>query len=89
MNYAENQFTQFLHKHPYQECVRCVMNTSDPWISFNDEGVCNHCEAFDRHEERMGPAEDRLAALENMTNDLKKRGRGRDYDCIMGLSGGG
>ena len=33
-------------KRPYQICVRCVMDTTDPWIEFNSKGVCNHCEAY-------------------------------------------
>src|SRR3954470_7627760 len=31
---------------PYQICVRCVMDTSDPEITFDDHGVCNHCLGF-------------------------------------------
>ncbi|MBM3491317.1 MAG: hypothetical protein FJX68_12880, partial [Alphaproteobacteria bacterium] len=42
---------------PYQVCVRCVMDTSDPAIAFDERGVCNHCRghaaprAFDRAHE--------------------------------------
>ena len=28
---------------PYQICVRCVMDTSDPWIEFDSKGICDHC----------------------------------------------
>ena len=30
----------------YQICTRCVMDTSDPWIRFDAEGICNHCTEF-------------------------------------------
>ena len=31
----------------YQLCTRCVMDSSDPAISFNTQGICNHCREFD------------------------------------------
>ncbi len=88
MMFRENPFTAILHKHPYQECVRCVMDTSDPWITFNDEGLCNHCQSYDEYRSGLGAADDRQRKLEQMVSDLKDRGKGKDYDCIMGLSGG-
>ena len=33
----------------YQICSRCVMDTSDPKIQFDAEGVCDHCRSFDKH----------------------------------------
>ncbi len=88
MFYYENPFTKILHKHPHQECVRCVMDTSDPWISFNDEGICNHCQAYDSYIKTIGTPEDRERKLTNMVEQMKVRGKGKEYDCIMGLSGG-
>lgn len=88
MIYFENPYTSILHKHPHQECVRCVMDTSDPWITFNTEGLCNHCQAYDAYVSAIGSPEDRLRKLDQMVEQLKARGKGKDYDCIMGLSGG-
>lgn len=88
MIYSDNPYTDILHKHPHQECVRCVMDTSDPWITFNDAGLCNHCQAYDAYIATMGTAEDRQRKLEQLVDQLKARGKGKDYDCIMGLSGG-
>jgi len=31
----------------YQICTRCVMDTTDPEINFDKNGVCNHCMEFD------------------------------------------
>jgi N-acetyl sugar amidotransferase len=74
----------------YRVCVRCVMDTSDPDISFDIDGVCNHCRDFSVHkgrdwfpDEQEGPQ--RLTALLNM---IKRNGEGKEYDCILGLSGG-
>ena len=37
------KYTEVLHAHPYQQCVRCIMDTSDPEIDDTD-GVCNATE---------------------------------------------
>lgn len=72
----------------YQICTRCVMDTSDPAISFDEQGVCNHCR-WARGALAALPhgaaAEEQLA---NLIVDIKARGRGQSYDCIVGLSGG-
>ena len=88
MIYTNNPHTNLLHRHPHQECKRCVMDTSDPWITFDTEGVCNHCLSYDATMARLGDAAARKATLESMVSHLKTQGRGKDYDCIMGLSGG-
>lgn len=88
MSHFDNPFTEILHKHPYQECNRCLMDTSDPWITFDDEGVCNHCRTYDAHIAKIGDADQRKAKLDAMVAHLKRQGKGKPYDCIMGLSGG-
>jgi N-acetyl sugar amidotransferase len=88
MNYTENPYTEILHKHPHQECVRCVMNTSDPWITFNEDGLCNHCQGYDTYISNIGTLEEQQKILDKMVAQMKSDGKGKDYDCIMGLSGG-
>lgn len=88
MNYRLNPHTDILHKHPHQECVQCVMDTSDPWIEFDDSGVCNHCKKYEMYVGGLGMPEQREARLAALVAHLKKAGQGKDYDCIMGLSGG-
>ena len=46
----------------YQICSRCVMDTSDPWIVFDEKGVCNHCTEF---------LENRLKTISHRPNDNK------------------
>ncbi|QDQ25723.1 N-acetyl sugar amidotransferase [Chitinimonas arctica] len=72
----------------YQICVRCVMDTTDAEISFDESGVCSHCKS---HEARVAQAPfsqsdagEKLAAL---VARIKARAKG-EYDCIIGLSGG-
>lgn len=73
----------------YQICTRCVMDTSDSRIAFDEHGVCDHCLTFDRkvlpnwHTDERG-----RAALERDVQRIRDAGRGRDFDCIIGMSGG-
>lgn len=73
----------------YQRCTRCVMDTSDSAIEFDAHGVCNHCRGYDaaaRRFVRTGEeAERELAAI---VARMKAEGRGKAYDCIIGVSGG-
>jgi hypothetical protein len=38
----------FADGRPYRICTRCIMDTSDSEISFDDHGVCSHCHAYER-----------------------------------------
>ena len=80
MIYTDNPNTDILHKHPHQECTRCVMDTSDPWITFNEDGLCNHCQRYDAYIASAGTPEDRQRKLEQMVDKLKAQGKGKDYD---------
>lgn len=86
---TKNPHTKILHKHPYKMCTTSVMDTSDIEITFDDEGVCNHVTEYRKWEKevKLDPTQ-AAAALEKMVQMLKKEGEGKDYDCIMGLSGG-
>lgn len=76
---------------PYQICVCCVMDTTDPEITFDESGVCSHCRRFDA-QYRMALEWSRtpqaIDALKNKIDAIKKSGKGRSYDCIIGISGG-
>jgi N-acetyl sugar amidotransferase len=73
----------------YQMCTACIMDTTDPEIAFDDRGVCNHCREFGRLQELFsGGPEDRAARLGRKIDEIKAAGRGKDYDCLIGLSGG-
>jgi len=64
------------------------MDTSDREIRFDAGGVCNHCRRFDATaRSRPSPAhrEQRLHAL---AERAREDGRGKPYDCVIGLSGG-
>jgi N-acetyl sugar amidotransferase len=74
---------------PYQVCTRCVMDTTDSKIVFDAAGVCDHCHTFDRqvlpnwHTNERGERE-----LRELVQKIKASGHGKDFDCIIGMSGG-
>lgn len=73
----------------YQICTNCVMDTSDSMIEFDEHGVCDHCRGFYRdilpnwHTGESGRRE-----LMRTVEKIKEAGRGKEFDCIMGMSGG-
>lgn len=73
----------------YQICTNCIMDTTDPHITFNHQGECDYCQNFKSTilpEWRYG--EDRMDELMAVAEKIKKDGKNRDFDCIIGLSGG-
>ena len=73
----------------YQVCTRCIMDTSDPNIFFNKDGVCNHCLRYDfLLSKRIYKGEEAKKALDNLIAEIKKAGKNKNYDCIIGVSGG-
>src|SRR3989338_3815557 len=78
-----------LHQHPYRVCVRCIMDTSDPFIAFDASGVCNHCRHYDaivKQFVRTGPGAERQ--LQHLVSTIQRDGKRKQYDCVIGVSGG-
>lgn len=74
----------------YKQCTRCVMdNASDPTITFNEQGYCNYCvNALRRMPVTYFPDEEGQKKLYELIERIKSEGSGKQYDCIMGISGG-
>ncbi len=65
------------------------MDTTDPDIVFGENGWCNHCSGwFQRSNFYALPLEERTRRLSILAEEIKRRGHGKDYDCIIGVSGG-
>lgn len=71
-------------------CTRCIMNdSSDSLILFDEKGQCNYCtKAYDDIGRRYFPNEEGASRLESLLNEIRGNGKGKKYDCIMGISGG-
>lgn len=77
-------------KKEYQLCNRCVMdNASDSTITFDKNGFCNYCsDAINSMGKVYFPNEIGEEKLNDLIALLKEEGKGKKYDCIMGISGG-
>lgn len=73
----------------YQQCTRCVMDTTDPYIVFDSQGRCNHCtELLSIINNPSYKKKYNEENLQKLVKKIKKEGRGKEYDCVLGLSGG-
>ena len=78
-----------MHERRYQQCVRCVMDTTDPEIKFDDKGICNHCSEFlITREEVKSMRKSGPEHLEEILRKIKRSGRNEKYDALLGISGG-
>src|SRR5512146_772085 len=73
----------------YRICTRCLMDTSDPNIVFDEQGVCNHCHDHDRlMTQRVLTGEAGSLYLQKLADEMKRARRGKPYHCLIGVSGG-
>lgn len=76
-------------KREYQICTNCVMDTSDSRITFDEKGVCDHCNDFYKNVRPNWHTDDRgKQQLEQIVSKIKEDGKNRDFDCLLGMSGG-
>jgi N-acetyl sugar amidotransferase len=70
-------------------CVQCLMDTSDPDIRFDSSGICNHCHRYAQQAaKRLAPEAERPARLSALVETIQREGSGKEYDCVIGVSGG-
>jgi N-acetyl sugar amidotransferase len=73
----------------YQVCANCIMDTSDSKIVFDERGWCEYCNNYYQkllpnwHTDERG-----AGALAKIVDEIKQNGKGRDHDCLIGISGG-
>jgi aminotransferase len=73
----------------YRICSQCVMDTTDPDITFDADGVCSNCHGFEANlKPYWKPNAEGAAELEALLHRIRVDGEGKEYDCIIGLSGG-
>jgi N-acetyl sugar amidotransferase len=69
-------------------CTRCVMDTTDPEITFDAHGVCSHCHSYDEAVASVPQGEAKARILADTVERIKREGRDKEYDCLIGVSGG-
>ena len=74
---------------PYKICSNCIMDTSDPHIEFNTDGVCNYCINFkDEVKPNWNTGKKGMTVLTKLAKQISIESKKNDFDCIIGLSGG-
>jgi len=73
----------------YQICTNCIMDTTDNKIIFDEKGICDHCNSYYNDIlPNWKPDIDSEDELYSIAKKIKREGKGKEYDCIIGLSGG-
>lgn len=72
-----------------KQCKRCIMdNVNDPDLVLDQDGICNHCHNFDAAFAKIPKGEESRKHFRHQVEEIKLAGKGKKYDCIIGLSGG-
>jgi len=70
-------------------CSSCIYDERVNAITFDEKGECNYCKQIDQLEMQYGTGtSEGDKALELILKDVKKAGKGKKYDCVVGVSGG-
>lgn len=69
-------------------CKRCVLDTTVEDIVFDENGICNYCHSYDDIVKTIPQGSEAIKHLEQLVQKIKLDGKGSEYDCIIGLSGG-
>ncbi len=72
----------------YKICKRCVSDTTISEIQFDSNGICNFCKIHDEMEIQYPIGKKGHKKLKQIITKIKEEGRGKKYDCIIGVSGG-
>jgi N-acetyl sugar amidotransferase len=71
------------------ECKRCILSTENVEnITFDEQGLCNYCAYYDAVTENLGSEKQKKQWLDEKVATIKKEGKSKVYDCILGVSGG-
>lgn len=70
-------------------CSRCIYDERVPNIVFDEQGVCNYCKTMDQlQDEYKTGTEEGINTFLQIVEQIKKDGKGKPYDCVIGVSGG-
>jgi N-acetyl sugar amidotransferase len=71
-----------------RRCTRCLYDEHTPRIVFDEQGVCSYCAAYDQLDAEHPTGEEGEKRLRAIADEIKAAGKGKKYDCIVGVSGG-
>ena len=77
-----------MKKNNQQVCTNCVMDTSDPHITFDTHGICDLCNDYNNNLRPTFDYDTLKKEMYKIVEKVKKDGKNRDFDCLLGMSGG-
>lgn len=81
--------SQAVHAHGDRRCcTRCLYDDQMPAIKFDMDGACSYCHSYDQLNRDYPNGSKGTQILENMAQKIRAAGRGKKYDCVVGISGG-
>lgn len=70
-------------------CSQCLLSSADTEVfSLDAEGICNYCNYYHKAVSSLGSPEEQSRWLAMKISEMKQNGKGKEYDCILGVSGG-
>lgn len=70
-------------------CTRCIYDETISAIEFDDDGVCNYCRMIEQlKDEYKTDTKEGEKRLFEIVEKIKQEGKGKKYDCVIGISGG-
>jgi len=89
LNVVNHPHTRYLHKQPYQMCAKTIIDTSDINVTFDVDGNSNYAKKFEYFFKLYGHVDgDSKQRLDAIVKKIKNDCKNKEYDCIIGLSGG-
>ncbi len=83
------QFYPDIQQAPFRICTRCIYDERVNGIVFDEHGVCNYCHQIDSLIDQYGTGNPKgEKELERLIDEIKQKGKGKKYDCAVGVSGG-
>ena len=71
-----------------QTCTRCIYDDTVASITFDGNGVCNYCHQHDDMCKSYPDGAEGEKKLQAIVDEMKRNGKGKKYDCVLGVSGG-
>ena len=71
-----------------QICQNCVMDTTDPRIEFDEDGICDNCNNYQRYVKPHHLKNIHDDTFRPVAKKIIGEGKGKEFDCILGMSGG-
>src|SRR5687768_9312595 len=72
----------------YKICTRCIYDSRIPHISFDSAGICNYCRQYEQMDKEYPTGPEGKKILDAYVAKMKKDGKGKPYDVVIGVSGG-